>query len=115
MSRVIDFLERMGTEAHWRSASQDEIKVALLEAGIEMPIRSAILTKDVSELQALLGQVELIAYQTPTPAPAPQEIPQKPGQPKPEKEDEDEDGDPDEATQSNGICYSSLPSSHSLS
>lgn len=110
MSRVIDFLEKMGTEARWRSASQDEIKTALFEAGIEMPIRSAILTKDASELRALLGQVELIAYQTPTPAPAPQEIPQKPGQPKPEKEEEEEEGDP-EAMQSNDACYSSLSSS----
>ena len=55
MSSVIDFLERVGSDAQWRTASHDEIELALAAAQIEVPLREAILAKDASKLEALLG------------------------------------------------------------
>jgi hypothetical protein len=57
MSSVIDFLERVGGDAQWRTASHDEMELALAAAEVEMPLREAILAKDASKLEALLGQM----------------------------------------------------------
>lgn len=65
MSSVIDFLERMGSEAHWRHASENELELALVQADIAAPERSAILAKDAAKLQALLRLRPLFAMQTP--------------------------------------------------
>jgi hypothetical protein len=54
MSSVIDFLEKMGSEAQWRHASQEELEVALVETDISTPERSAILANDIAQLQVLL-------------------------------------------------------------
>jgi hypothetical protein len=56
MSNVVDFLEKLGSEAQWRHASQEELELALAEADIAMPERSAILAKDASQLQVLMHQ-----------------------------------------------------------
>lgn len=56
MFDVIDFLERMGQDAHWRHASQDEVGLALSSVEIEPELRVAILARDEQGLQALLGQ-----------------------------------------------------------
>jgi hypothetical protein len=65
MSSVIDFLERIGSDAQWRTASEDEIELALTAANIEMPLREAILAKDVSKFEALLGQTPQLGMMTP--------------------------------------------------
>ncbi|GLQ50980.1 hypothetical protein ACFFJT_07235 [Dyella flava] len=114
MSDVVDFLERMGSEAHWRHAPAGEIEQALIEADIEIEMRSAILTNDVSELQALLGQVKLMDMQTP--GPSPEEIPEEPEQPDPEKkEEEEEEGGTTGAKRSKDAGDSVFASSLSLS
>jgi hypothetical protein len=82
MSSIIDFLERMGSEAQLRDASPEELERALSETEIEAPLRTAILNKDTSELQALLRQVPLFGIQS-----APDE-----------DEDDDEDEDEDDKT-----------------
>lgn len=56
MFDVIDFLERMGQDAQWRHASQDEVGLALAGAEIDPELRVAILARDEQGLQALLGQ-----------------------------------------------------------
>jgi hypothetical protein len=63
MSSIIDFLERMGNEAQLHDASLEELELALNEAGIEAPLRTAILNKDTSGLQALLRQMPLFSIQ----------------------------------------------------
>ena len=115
MSNVVDFLERMGSEAHWRHAPADEIEQALIEADIEIEMRSAILANDVSELQARLGRIKLMDLQIP--GPSPEEIPEEPEQPEdPEKkEEEEEEGGTTGARQSNDACDSVSASSLSLS
>jgi hypothetical protein len=65
MSSVIDFLERVGSDAQWRTASQDEIELALAAAEIEMPLRAAILANDASKLEALLGQAPQLGSMVP--------------------------------------------------
>jgi len=81
MSSVVDFLEKMGSEAQWRNASQDEIAGALAEAEIEAPMCMAILTGNATEVQTILGQTKLIGEYIPSPSP------------EPDKEDEDEEDD----------------------
>jgi hypothetical protein len=118
MSRVVDFLERMGSEAHWRGASQHEIEQALEDAGVDAPMCEAILAKDISAVQALLGRVKMTTYQIPSPHEVPQkpEKPQKPQEPEPEKkEDEEEGGDSGESNSSQSACGSPPVSSLSLS
>jgi hypothetical protein len=56
MSNVIDFLEKMGQDAQLRHASQDEVERALTGAQIDPELQAAILAKDQSGIEALLGQ-----------------------------------------------------------
>ena len=65
MSNVIRFLESMGSEAQWGDVTRDAMELALANAEVEGPFRSAILDKDVSQLQVLLQQGPLIGYVIP--------------------------------------------------
>jgi hypothetical protein len=65
MLSVIDFLEKVGSEAQLRHASQEEMEVALTDADIAAPERLAILAEDAMGLQALLRQVPLCAIMIP--------------------------------------------------
>ncbi len=56
MTDVIDFLERMGQDAQWRHASQDEVELALTSAEIAPELQAAILARDQAHLETLLGQ-----------------------------------------------------------
>ncbi|GLQ92844.1 hypothetical protein [Dyella acidisoli] len=82
MLNVIRFLEKMGSEAHWRDANLDELEAALADAEVEAPMRSAILNKDGAELQALLHQPQFVSTVIPA-------VPE-------EEEDEEEDEEPGE-------------------
>jgi hypothetical protein len=55
MSNVIDFLERLGTDAHLRNASDVELEQALVNAQIDPAVREAILAGDQRRLESLLG------------------------------------------------------------
>jgi len=55
VSHVIEFLERLGQDAHLRHAPVDAVEQALTEAGIEGPLRTAIMAEDRRELDSLLG------------------------------------------------------------
>ena len=65
MSNVIDFLERMGQDAQLRQASQREIELALADAQIDPEIQVAILAKDQSVLERLLGHVNVCCMLAP--------------------------------------------------
>lgn len=56
MLNVIRFLEKMGSEAQWNGSATTQMDLALAETDIEEPIRSAILNRDIAQLQALLQQ-----------------------------------------------------------
>jgi hypothetical protein len=87
MSSVIDFLEKMGSEAGWRDAAPDQIELALTNAKIEGPMSAAILARDASALQILLGQGKKMSVLVPSPTPL--DVPPKPLQPEPEEEEEE--------------------------
>jgi hypothetical protein len=103
MASVVDFLEKLGSEARWRHASRNDIEAALADAGIEASMCKAILAKNAAEVQALLGRVKMMPQQTPNPEPA--EVP-KPPQPLP--------GIPEEEEEEGGVPTGSKPS-HSAS
>ena len=78
MMDVIDFLERMGHDAQLRHAPQDEVELALAQVELDPGVHAAILARDSSQLQELLGQGPLCSMQVP-------------GQEDEEEEDEGED------------------------
>jgi hypothetical protein len=61
MSKVVEFLEKLGSEAKWRTASHAELERALAESDIEMPVQQAILAKDTDRLSALVERSHLFA------------------------------------------------------
>jgi hypothetical protein len=65
MSNAIDFLERAGQDALLRRASHAEVELALVNIQIEPELRSAILDRDPSRLEALLGHGPLLCMQFP--------------------------------------------------
>ncbi|WP_333677520.1 hypothetical protein [Dyella sp.] len=84
MSNVIRFLEKMGGEAQWGSVIKEKVEWALADAEVEDSLRSAILDKDVAQLQALLQQKPLVGYV------------QAPGAPDEEEEEEENEEEPSE-------------------
>jgi hypothetical protein len=92
MSSVVDFLEKMGSEAQWRYASTDDIKTALMDTGIDTPMCTAILARNADEVQALLGRVTMMPTQMGNPGIPPHEVP-KPPQPVPDEPEEEEEHD----------------------
>nr|WP_199047402.1 hypothetical protein [Dyella sp. ASV24] len=83
MSNIIEFLEKLGADAHLRQASRDELSIALADARVEASASEAILARNVEDLYALLDKAPLFCVQT---------IPRKEGEEEEEKE-EDEDGE----------------------
>ena len=73
MSNVIDFLERVGQNGQLRHASRNEVELELSRAQLNPELRAAILAKNQSQLEVLLGQSHLCCMLSPG------------------KEDEDED------------------------
>jgi hypothetical protein len=82
VSNIIDFLERLGGDAGLRHASDDAVEAALKLAGIDQAVRSAIVAKDQSALEALLGANTNVCCMI-----------NKPDEEEEEEEDDDEDDD----------------------
>jgi hypothetical protein len=55
VSSIIDFLEKLGQDAHLRHATSSDVQEALMQAGIEPAVREAILTGDEHALESRLG------------------------------------------------------------
>jgi hypothetical protein len=91
MTSVVDFLERMGSEAQWRYASSGDIEAALADAKIDAPMSAAILARSAVEVQALLGQVKMMPQQTAVPSPFDVPKPPQPGPGEGEQENEEEE------------------------
>jgi hypothetical protein len=92
VSHVIELLERLGQDAHLRHASIDAVAQALLQAGLEEPLRMAILGEDRRELEALLGARSKMYCGIYAPEEEEEEDPEKEDEEQEdEKEDESED------------------------
>jgi hypothetical protein len=85
VSNVIDFLERFGRDAELRHASDEDMDVALTQAGIEPALRLAIAGKDQGALERLLGADTNVCC-----------LINKPDDEEEEDDDVDEDEDEDE-------------------
>lgn len=94
MLNVVRFLEKMGSEAQWNDLAVDKMELALTEAGIEGPVRAAILDKDVAQLQVVLQQKPPVCYIIP-------------GE-EPEEEDEEGEEEPGEKDARRLSSYSSV-------
>jgi hypothetical protein len=92
VSHVIEFLEKLGQDAHLRHAPIDAVEQALLQAGIEAPLRAAVLGEDRRELEALLGASSKMYCGIFAPEEEQKEDPEKEDEEREdEKEDESED------------------------
>ncbi|MGO4504086.1 MULTISPECIES: hypothetical protein [unclassified Dyella] len=87
MSNVIEFLERLGSDARLFQGAKDEIALALADAKIEATAGEAILARNVEELHALLKVVPLCCFQT---------VPRRPD----EEEEEEQEGEEGEESES---------------
>lgn len=65
MSDVIELLEKMGQDAQWSFASQDELQLALAAAEITPEVQAAMVASDQQGLQKLLGIAPLYAMLSP--------------------------------------------------
>jgi hypothetical protein len=85
MSNVIRFLERLGTDAQLRHASDGELEQAMIGAQIDPAIRDALLRRDQRRLEELLGANANVCCMIFVPA-----------QEEPEEQEEDDDKEPDQ-------------------
>jgi hypothetical protein len=88
MSDLIAFLERMGSDGESRFAKGPELEEALKRAGIEPSVRSAVLSGNQLQLEALIGASPIVCSMINVPDEEEEEEDDE------EEEDEDEeDGD----------------------
>ncbi len=66
MLNVIDFLERMGQDAHLRHASRKDLGLALADVQFDSELQAAILAGDQQGLEALLGVKNVCCVQCPS-------------------------------------------------
>ena len=64
MSDVIEFLEKLGSDARLFQAARETVALALADAQVEAAAGEAILARNVEELQALLKVVPLHCFQS---------------------------------------------------
>ena len=65
MLNVVDFLEQLGTDARFRYASPDDLRLALSDVPIEQQVREAVLAVDVIRVQALAGKAAIFSILMP--------------------------------------------------
>jgi CO dehydrogenase/acetyl-CoA synthase beta subunit len=81
MSDVIEFLEKLGSDARLFQAARETVAVALADAQVEAAAGEAILARNVEELQALLKVVPLHCFQS---------APKREGEEEEEEQEEEE-------------------------
>jgi hypothetical protein len=84
VSKVIDFLERFGSDSALRHAPEAEIAAALRLAGLDPAVRAAIVNNDQRSLEELLGADTNVCC-----------VVNKPDDEEEEEEEEDEEPDED--------------------
>lgn len=84
MSDVIEFLEKLGSDARLFQAAKDTVALALADAHVEAAAGEAILARNVEELYALLKQSPLCCLQT---------VPRREGEEEEEEQEEENGGE----------------------
>lgn len=99
MLDVIDFMEKMGGDAHLSQASSDELATVLADSEITPEQRTALLAGDAQQLSKLLGTKPVcILVAPPGPGPGPGQVQpvapaRKPPMPQPGEAEETEEAD----------------------
>ena len=89
MSRIIDFLEKLGSDAQLRDASATKLEEALQREGLEPALRTVLMNGDQSQLESLLqarSNVCCLIY-------SPDQEEEDEEEESEEDEDDDEDGE----------------------
>lgn len=83
MTKLIEFLERMGSDARLRGENGEEVGRTMAMAGIDASTRQVILSEDQDGLEALLGASANVfaALHAPDDAPDEGETPPPPAEP----------------------------------
>ena len=89
MSNVLDVIEQWGGDAQWRHATDEVREAALIEAGLEPEVRTALLGADQGVLESLLGATHNICCMVNHP----DEEQEEPEEEEEEHEDEEESED----------------------
>jgi hypothetical protein len=95
MSNLIDVIEKWGRDAQWRHATDETREAALMEAGLEPDVRTAMLGADQGVLESLLGATHNICCMVNHPEEE-QEEPQEEEEEEHEDEEESEDDEDEE-------------------
>lgn len=96
MSSVIEFLERLGADAHLRHASQEDVAQALAESQVDSAIGAAIIARSTSDLYALLDQQQPMFH-----------VLENPGR---EEEEEEEEGEEEGGESKDALAASTVVS-----
>ena len=89
MPNVIDVIEQWGRDAQWRHASDDARDAALIQAGFDPALRTAMLGEDQNALESLIGATHNICCLV--------NHPEEEEQGEEFEDDEDEDEDEEES------------------
>jgi hypothetical protein len=101
MSNVIDFLERLGRDAQLRHADDRELEQVMINAQIDPAVRAAILVRDQSQLEALLGAHANVCCMIATPAQ--EQHDEEEEEQKQDDDDRQDDGDDEKALQRTAV------------
>jgi len=89
MADLIEFLEKMGGDSQSRFTAGPELEEALIRAGIEPSVRSAVLAGDQLRLESLLGASRNVCNLV--------NLPDEEEEEEEDDEDDEPEGDDDEA------------------
>ena len=84
MGNVIDFLERLGSDAHLRAIAGENLERALAETSIDPVVKAAMLGQDRQQLETLIGAQANVCCMV------------RPGEEDDEEEEEEDDDDDDD-------------------
>jgi len=91
MSNLIDVIEQWGRDAQWRHATDEARDAALIEAGLEPEVRTAMLRADQGLLESLLGATHNICCMINAPEEEEEHEDEDDGKKEEEEESEDEE------------------------
>lgn len=93
MSDIIDFMERMGSDAQLSRASADELAEVLSISDLAPEVQSALIAQDVARIGLLLGTKPMCMLVAPPGPPGTESIPMRPAVPPPPPAETEEEGD----------------------
>ncbi|WP_426700006.1 hypothetical protein ACPPVV_11415 [Rhodanobacter sp. Col0626] len=109
MSDIIDFMERMGSDAQLSQASADEFAASLSATDMAPELQSALLAKDAQRLGMLLGTVPECLLLAPPGPPGSRPSPMQPAVPPPPPEETEETEETKDLSKSDDVAENPVP------